>query len=353
MKVTFVLPGIARKASGGHKVVYTYANYLAASGHEVQVIHAKLFRGIPAITTGFRGIAGAAMHLFARSMRPSWFDLDHRVKVRNVVYPRSSMVASEDVLIATAVQTAQFVADQAAESQAQGVYFIQHFENWALSTEAVEASWRLNLRRVVIAPWLEEVGNRLGVETVLVPNAIDTTEFPAGPPIHARRRRVAAMISDAPFKRADLVAETFRMVASSSADAEFVAFGVVPRPAELPDFVEYTQSPSPAALRSIYQGARVYLCASDAEGWHLPPAEAMASGAALVSTAIGGVQVYAAGVAHFVAPGDASELTRGVNRLLEDEAECARLASAGQLRLSQYTPTDAGRAFETAILGDA
>lgn len=45
MKVVFVLPGVQREASGGYKVVYDYANWLAEHGHGVTLLHACVLPG--------------------------------------------------------------------------------------------------------------------------------------------------------------------------------------------------------------------------------------------------------------------------------------------------------------------
>ncbi len=41
MKVTFVLPMYLTSPSGGFKVVYEYANRLAALGHQIAIVHPR------------------------------------------------------------------------------------------------------------------------------------------------------------------------------------------------------------------------------------------------------------------------------------------------------------------------
>jgi hypothetical protein len=52
MRITFVVPGYAHKAVGGIRVVYNYANGLAARGHDVTVAHVALFRTGPNVRAG-------------------------------------------------------------------------------------------------------------------------------------------------------------------------------------------------------------------------------------------------------------------------------------------------------------
>ena len=37
MKAAFVISGFARRASGGHKIIYEYANYLVENGCDVSI----------------------------------------------------------------------------------------------------------------------------------------------------------------------------------------------------------------------------------------------------------------------------------------------------------------------------
>jgi glycosyltransferase involved in cell wall biosynthesis len=341
VKVAFLLPGIVRHPSGGHKVVYAYANALVESGHAVHIVHSKRFHGVQATSMGAKAWAGAAYHLVARHRRPTWFDLDPRVKVTNSVYPNPRFFDDEDVLVATAAQTAPFVAEVTARRRVAGAYLIQHFEDWSLNSGFVAETWRLPLRRLVIAPWLAEVGDRLGVETHLVPNAIDASEFSPGPPIASRPMTVVAMVSAMKFKRADVVFSAFEKIHEELPEVGFITFGVSPIDARSPDFVRHIHTPTRAQLSALYHEARVYLCASDSEGWHLPPAEAMASGAAVVSTEIGGVTAYARGVAAFSPAGDPAALAREAVRLLKDVDLCSSMALRGQKRVLAYSVADA------------
>jgi len=82
-----------------------------------------------------------------------------------------------------------------------------------------------------------------------------------------------------------------------------------------------------------------YLSPNWAEGWHLPPAEAMACGCAVVSTDIGGVRDYAEHekTALLSPPGDPEALTKNLLRLLEDDNLRIQLAKAGHKRIQEFT----------------
>lgn len=352
MKITFLLPGYSPNPIGGYKVAYEYANHLASQFHAVKIIQAWRFTGDEA---GIDKPLQAARRVrytpeVIKNQRPNWFALDPAITVVNKFRATGADLQGSDVVVATACQSAPLASSYALRHEVGGVYFIQHYEDWSKDAGFVERTWKLPLRKVVIAPWLQDIGKKFGTPTDLLPNAIDAERFTPGPPITARPLSVTAMVSDHEWKRADLICEVLAQAKKQVPDMLATAFGVGPRPAALPDFVTHIQQPAPERLSALYQQARVYLCASDAEGWHLPPAEAMMSGAAVVSTDIGGVRAYAEGVAAFGPAGDAKALTEHVVRLLTHEEECRTLAEAGYSKLSAYTAADAAAAFEKVLV---
>ncbi|MCL3817236.1 glycosyltransferase family 4 protein [Aeromicrobium wangtongii] len=348
--MTIVLPGIAPNPIGGYKVAFEYANAMSRSGNAVRVLQAWDFKGGPRRSTLLQRVRRLArLKDVVSNKRPQWFELDAEIQVINRYTARAADVDGADIIVATAARTAGFVAAACDLYGVPGAYFIQHYEEWDLPAAKLRETWKLPLHKIVIAPWLVEVGESMGVTTSLVPNAIDPLEFPPGPPVKDRPLLVAAMLSPMPFKRADLICEMFCRVLDANPRATGVAFGVGTRPNELDPRVEYVQRPSRAQLRHVYQNARIYVCASDAEGWHLPPAEAMSSGAAVVSTEIGGVTAYAAGSARFVEPGDVDGLAQAVVEVLSDERLNSHLANLGSLAMKSYSPTRAAESFEKEI----
>ncbi|WP_345206238.1 glycosyltransferase family 4 protein [Fodinibacter luteus] len=267
------------------------------------------------------------------------------MEVRNIAYLLPRTIPRADVVVATAVTTARVTAAACRRSGATGIYLIQSYEDWLADREVVDATWRLPLTNFVIADWLADKGAELGVGTVLVPNGIDLEAFPPGPPLAQRRNDVVALASDVPNKRTDLLVLALRRVAELRGGLSAVVFGTCARPDGLPESVEYVRSPSPDQLSGLYRSAKVYLCTSDAEGWHLPPAEAMSSATAVVSTEIGGVMTYARGVSATALAGDAASLAAQVVGLLDDPQRCQELASAGLDRIRHHDEASAARRF--------
>jgi glycosyltransferase involved in cell wall biosynthesis len=119
---------------------------------------------------------------------------------------------------------------------------------------------------------------------------------------------------------------------------EAVLFGTTPRPADVPDWIEYQHSPSPSALVDLYNSCQVFLHPSHLEGWGLPAVEAMACGCALVAAHNEGVDDFAEdGVTALVVPIRAPErLAEAVTRLLTDDSLRHKLSTAGRERVAQF-----------------
>lgn len=354
--VCFVLPGYAPHPVGGNRVVLQYANHLASRGVRVTVLSSRRFlRHTPkawaSLPLARETWAYAREAAGIRRGRPvPWFDVHPAVRVVPSVGLPDYIPGSHEVVVATAVDTAFWVADLVERHRGSGAYLIQHYEDWAAPAAFVDATWRLGLRNIVVSDSLREVGRRLDVPTTLVRNGLDVDTFPSGSPAGLRARSVLAMVSDVPFKRTDLVCEVFTRLRESHPDTPLRTFGVCERPPGLPAGVEHVREPSRARLAQMYRDTRVFFSASDSEGFGLPLAEAVLSGAACASTDSGGVTDVLSGRIPLTPPGDAGALLRAVVGLLEeDPATCSSRAESARSALTGHTVDDAAAAFADAL----
>lgn len=339
--VVFVLSGFPRIPGGGHKIVYQYANALSSRGVRVRVVHARP-RGKLLSARAVRELLARIRYVTYRQRRPRWFNLRPDVEVFNRDGFRCNDVSGFDTIVATSVRTASFVSESAALAGERPVYLLQHFEDFSMPTQYVEWTWRLPFNRVVVSDWLLERAQHLGVTATCVPNAIDVSEFPLGSSILDRPRGVLTLISEQAWKRSDIAMAVLDMLHASDPGIELHAFGVGARPSEMNENVRYYQDPSPAALRELYQRCRVYFCTSDFEGFGLPVAEALASGAAAVSTRNGGVESFAGATIPYVEGGDASAIYEEVLGLINAPDRCQSIADAGGNRVRE-------RSFDASV----
>jgi len=346
MRVVFLLPMYPLEPIGGFTVIYEFASGLARRGHEVSIVHGHRLRNTAppprsrTVREVWRRARRATGHLLRTDRGLSWFALDPRVRMLFRRSLEARHVPDADVVVATAWQTAEY-ASKYPPSKGVGCYLIQHHETWSGETERVDATWRLPLHKLVIAAWLQDLAQQKGLDDVVhVPIAIDLGRFKVLSPVESRPRRVAMMYSWHPWKGTDVGLAAIMAARLRVPDLTAVIFGVTEPPAGLPPWIEVRRDPRPEELvDEIYNGAGIYLCPSLGEGWHLPPAEAMACGCAVVSTDIGGVRDYAwhDRSALLAPPGDASGLADALVRVATDGALRMRLATTGQSVIASYS----------------
>jgi glycosyltransferase involved in cell wall biosynthesis len=355
MRINFILPIYPHAPSGGFRVIYDYSDRLSLAGHTVTLYHAG-YGGLGTPVNRQRPEGSKSSRKYVRDLVrasnvPAWYRFhSENIKIVNRLLLRPSDIAPADVTVATACHTAPFVSGLPT-SCGVGHYFIQHYETWDASEDFVEYTWRLDLKKIVIARWLADKARELGVEAQYVPNAIDVASFEAGPPPSKREIDICAMASPLPWKRLDLLIDVLAGLKAVRPHLTASVFGVEERDARLPNWVTYTRQPSREHLStSIYQASKIYVCTSDAEGWHLPPGEAMASRCCVVSTDIGGVREYAEDIALFTSPGNSGDMVKAISSLLDDPAQMASRAQLGVDRMASYGPKDALLAFEQALM---
>lgn len=346
MKIVFVLPGYPWKPVGGYRVVYEYANHLVARGHDVIVVHPRRLPNWsspspPNLYRWFRKKAGQLRN-FILKPKVTWQPIDRRVKMLYVPEPTARYVPDADAVFATWWATAELVMDYPS-SKGEKFYLIQHYEVWGGPKDRVDATWRMPLKKVVIAKWLYEKGLELGVpedEMIHIPNGINHEIFRLEKPIEDRPPRVAMMFSLTEWKGGRDGIEALEIAKEEVPHLEAVLFGVSRRPKWLPSWIEYKRNPESATLVSeIYNRSAIYLCPSWTEGWYLPNAEAMACGCAVVSTNIGGVRDYAihGETALLSPPRDPKALAQNLVRLLKDKALRIQIAKAGYEKIQEFT----------------
>ncbi len=254
------------------------------------------------------------------------------------------------MVVATSVGTADLVR-RLIGARTRGVYLIQHFEDFSLPRDAVLETWRYPLTRVVVSGWLKSIADAHGLPASLVENGVDTDRFPPGPPIGCRPRSALAMVSEQAFKRTDLLVDAFNALAEAEPATRLRTFGACRRPPGLHPAVSHHEDPAPGVLTALYQGAQVFVCASDFEGFGLPALEAMACGAVVVSTDNGGVPSFAGGAAVVVERGDARAIAQATRQLLDSPEELARRAVVGLARAEELSLRAAADRFEAVLVG--
>ncbi|OGK78070.1 MAG: hypothetical protein A2X52_02380 [Candidatus Rokubacteria bacterium GWC2_70_16] len=318
MKIAFLTPHI--RIAGGVRAILTYADRLAGRGHEVSVI-------VPA-----RSDVKAWWRNRARR-GPEWMP-DFRARVRWVTSWEPGHLPDGDAVVATAWQSAPAVAEAPARC-GRKFYLVQHYESLYHGEPArVDETYRLPLRKIVISTWLAGImRERFGQEAPVLVTPVDPALFHPAPPERGDGLlRVLMLHHEYDWKGVPEGLEAYARVSARHADLRLVGFGVkAPRPPLLP-YDEFFENLPQERLAWLYSRCPIYLCPSWDEGLGMPPMEAMACGAALVTYDNGGCRDYARdGETALVAPRrDVDALARALARVVDAPDLRVRLARAGQ-----------------------
>lgn len=338
MRITFITLGYSSKPVGGLKVIYEYANQLVARGHEVTIVHPLRVTNLsphPRLTKLYtwlqRRLTRTQDSVF--TVEVDWYPVDRRVRMLDVPEPSASYIPDGDAIF--------YYGENYPPEKGTQFIFLQGYGVFPKTWE--KAAFRAPAWKIVIARWLYEQALSLGAspdEMIYIPNGIDHAKYRILHPIESRPPRIAMLYHPAPLKGAREGIKALEMARREFSTLQAVLFGVFPRPKRLPDWIEYhCDPPQEELVGSIYNGSSIYVCPSWTEGWHLPPAEAMACGCAVVSTDIGGVRDYAEHdvTALLSPPKDPSAMAKNLGRLLKDDDLRKRVAVAGHECIQEFT----------------
>jgi len=260
-------------------------------------------------------------------------------------------VPDADVIIASWWETAEWVAEL-GPSKGVKVYFIQgHEVHDHLPVPRSEATYRLPLHKIVVAPWLKGVMiKQYGDSTVdVVPNSVDRTQFFAVPRGKRPVPTVGFLYSTTPLKRLDLTFSALRIVQERIPQLRTVTFGsTFPLPSLAPPKgTQFFRLPPQDEIRNIYAGCDAWITASRSEGFNLPALEAMACRTPVVSTRTGWPQdMVKSGWNGVLADiDDVSGLAKGVEWILSLSDDEWRTLSA-----NAYATASAGSWEESTIM---
>jgi glycosyltransferase involved in cell wall biosynthesis len=325
-RLNFVLPFFPTKPVGGAKIMYQFANGLAAKGHDITIIHTirrphKKQRTpvwLRLLITKWR----------ARNVR--WFQFLPAVKVIIVPEISNKHVPVADCTICTWWQMA-YAIQCLDSSKGRKCNLIQDYELWTGQEELVHRSYSLPMRHIVIAEYLRDLVskyNRLPPEKINLP--VDASKFKVTASVEARDPlSLIMMYSEEPRKGSLYGIEALTRVKEKFPETKATLFSVYQRPADLPSWIDFVTRP--ANLPDLYNRHAIFVSPSLGEGWALPPPESMLCGCAVVCTNIGGHQDYAHDqvTALLVDVKDPAMMAEKVESLVRDQAARVRLAKAG------------------------
>lgn len=352
--VTILFPAGGQNPIGGFKVAYEYANRLCLDGYVVNLIYpATLFFKEEKLYLKFRRLAAFIYrYIFRNFSGKAWFRFENGITEHWVFSLNQMFIPKSDILIATAWETAEYLASYKNLNNTKKLYLIQHYENWAKNENRLIKTWHAPLEKIVIAPWLQEIAINLNEKSTLIENGFDFNYFQLTNPIAGRDPYSLCMLyHSTKWKGFDVGFEAVEIVKSKYPQVKLNLFGVEPRPRILPSWVNYIQKPDKNMHNQLYNKSAIFIGPSHMEGFCLTPPEAMQCGCAVVCTNIGGYTV----VCHhnetaLVSPVNNCEmLAHNIIKLIENQDIRIKLATNGNEYIKNFTWENSYSKFKKII----
>lgn len=340
-RIVFLFPHPAVGPTGGYKVVYEYANRLAADGYQVGIVYSgsiywnrkSLFHKM---TCCIRYIQKQLQGYSCRS----WFTLDERIDEHFTFSLNQRHVPKADIYVATSPYTAYYLNEY--DHSSKKFYFIQGYENWGEGLKAIlHDTYHYPFQKVVIARWLKEMlKKQFQEESIWIPNGFDFSKFRKTIAVEKKNPFMVSMLyHQMELKDCAIGFRAFEIVKERFGNLRVSLFGVPERPKDLPDWYDYYKRPSDELHNRLNNEAAIFIGTSKTEGWGLTVGEAMMCGQAVCCTDNAGYQEMAIdGETALVSPvGDSEAMANNIIRLIEDEELRYRIANDGYQFIQRFT----------------
>jgi glycosyltransferase involved in cell wall biosynthesis len=331
-KICFIFHSQGTTPSGGSKVMYEYADFLA-SYYKVEIIHLAWKSNTASIIKGVLKY----LYFFNRFSPKKWFSFSNKV-VLKWVFTLTLPKIDADILIATAWETAELIYK--LKIMKPIVYFVQADEslfdepvrrNWQ---ERVRETWKYPWKKIVVAEFLknqilqyDKSGN-----IIKISNGIKFDHFHITTPIAQRDPYSISMLAHNFFWKGTRDGiNALEIVHKKCPELRVVLFSTYKKMDYIPDWVDYRHNPSQNEIVQIYNNSAIFISCSHTEGFGLPVAEAMACGCCTVVTDIPAYRDFTVeNVTSLYYPvGDCQKLAESIIALIENKGMREELANNG------------------------
>ena len=339
--ITFLLFYCIRIPGGGAKVIFDYANRLAADGYPVKIVYpVSLNFRAKSIKYKVLSVIRYIRILLTGYSCKNWYELDDRVKEYWTFSLNYRHIPKSDIYIATEARTAPYLLQYPIENSRK-YYFIQGYENWYMTDSEVRNTYHFPFNKIVISNWLKNIiENEEREKCVFVPNGFDPGQFKLIKPIRERDKYTLSMLYHVDARKGIKTGlSALAIVKQKYPQLKVLMFGAYPQPAELPEWVQYYRSPSQEVHNKLNNEAAIYIGTSNTEGWGLTVGEAMMCGQAVACTDNNGYKEMAVdGETALLSPvQDSEKLAENIIRLIDDDELRYRIAGNGLIHMQNFT----------------
>lgn len=356
MKIHFVMMIHDDTPSGGRKIIYSYANYLAEKGNDVKITfiadapyHQRRYNKLAEIKHMMNYV-----HMKSKQKQVTWYPLSDKIVLETVPVLKDAIRNNDgsEKIIFTDFSFPLSYQEHIGKLTSNMFYLIQHDEAVYARESIVRDAWKLNIKKIVIASWLKNEIEKYSDLVYLVKNYTEVEKFYLTTPFSKRNKVVSMIYHTLPVKGTSDGLRAMKIIKEKIPDTTMILFGTPDRPKELPDdYIYYKCANSDLLREAVYNQSRVFIMPSLKEGWGLVATEAMACGAALVSTYNGGVDDFAINkkTALLSAPGDYSSIANNVILLLESPVINEVIADSGHSEVNKLLFQNSAMRFEEVI----
>ena len=355
MNISFILSSLW--LSGGVRVVIQYANRLSKRGHHISII-------VPNGTVDENILREIEQGIKVIQTKNSITDKRNPFQLLRITWEMAKVVPESDVIIATHTPTTM-VSLIAGKLFRKGkmIWFYQDYiemfekrpvERWLLRHALRWHDLSLTISEVCVQELLSfSPGNVINVG-----EGIDTTDIfhpiKTNGPLNQglSEKKVIFSIGDSrPRKGIFDFLKACEKVYEKNPDLVLwiASKEKIDLPTTLP--FELIYSPEPDQLARLYSACDVFVSASWYESFGLPPLEAMACGAAVVTTDSRGVCEYAVNGENclLVPPQDPDALAKAILFLLDNPEFAEKLKENGPITAARFNWESATNRFESAL----
>lgn len=313
--------------------MYQYANELACKGYKITIYHAiKKFEKKSFVPSYIKKV----IYKLRGVEKPVWFNLHPSIVSKIVTEINDGNIDDADIVFSTWWSVAYLVNGLSA-SKGRKFNLIQGYEIWKGNKDLVHSSYRLEIHHIVISKYLISLIEKIsGRKPLYLPNAIDFEKFHiVVPPQERNRASICMLYSSDIIKGTSFGLKALMEVKELVPELVVELFSIFRDPGNLPAWISFRHKPND--LVGLYNRNAIFLSPSLTEGWALPPAEAMASGCAVICTDIGGHHDYAIDgqTALLVKPEDHNSIKSALLKVITNNSLRLGIANKGNAYLNE------------------
>lgn len=357
LRINYVMPAMLR--TGGTRVLLNFAKELSKRGHEISIItglRSNWFALPSDVTINTLGISGYSH--FGRSFIYSRFNKKYRfIADVKFLYKLYNKIPPSDINIATFSTTAYPVYWKSKESSTP-FFHMQHMETLfpsdPMNRQIIKGTYSLPIYKIANSTWLKQrVKDLTGEDVNVVNGAVEHELFNVDECIKEEKDDNTidiVTLGKGGWKRMDDVISAFKEIKKDKTIRRKLRFHIfgntkvgnskLSKSLTKSDGIVVHGKMSDLELAKLYNICDIQVTYSTAESFPLPPLEAMACGAAVITTPYG-TEDYASHLhnALVVNPYNRNELQNALVTLINDDSLRHKLIENGLKTANDFSYT--------------